>query len=82
MLIERGAIWNGPSQWLPVDYHGKYSLGEFLRERQCENSFNVPRRLLWMAGRGPGTAGGQPRPGENPVPGLRCHREYQAFRPN
>ena len=29
MLIERGAIWNGPSQWLPVDYHGKYSGSEF-----------------------------------------------------
>lgn len=48
MLIERGAIWNGPSRWLPVDYHGKYSAREFLRERQCENSFNVPSRLRRM----------------------------------
>lgn len=39
MLIERGPIWNGPSRrastWLPCRV-------EFLHERQCENSFNVP----------------------------------------
>lgn len=40
MLIERGAIWNGPSFHLIT--MASTQLGEFLHERQCENSFNVP----------------------------------------